>query len=311
MERSDDVFRFLSAILEKEGNFEKVKAGVIACQFSTLKAFKNADFTKPLMRGGDNTKIRINENGVRRIKSIQNNVLSKVTLNENWVRFTVRRRGSAMIDNLKSIKLENINMNPFLINMLRLKTPEEVVRFNVYQSVTRSIVTSMGTALEQMAASGQGTRLGRRGEWYDVIKKKGNSTYWIQVKSGPNNINKDQAKAFATNFENTERKNNNFARLGITYGKKDLETLSLGIVKNYMKDWKKQLLVGREFWEFVSDQKDYHSKVLCWIDSEISKIHNRSMDVEINNLIKRILIEFKRKYGNDEKAVKKYVKESL
>jgi len=91
---------------------------------------------------------------------------------------------------MRELALEDININPFLTRMLHLRTSEELLRFNVYQTVSRSIVTSMGTSLECMVADCGGRR-GRRGEWHDVVKEDWEDTYWIQVKSGPNNIDKD------------------------------------------------------------------------------------------------------------------------
>lgn len=310
MTRSDDAFRFLSTMIEKEGGFGKVRAAAIASQFSTLKSFKDADFTRPLSRA-DGTRIGLTKKNVLDLGRIQESVMPSATLNEHWVRLTVRRRGLAMIEHLQEIKLEKITMNPFLIKMLKLKTPEAVVKFNVYQSVTRSIVTSMGTALEQMVASSSGTRLGNRKEWYDVIKTKGKKSYWIQVKSGPNNINVDQVKSFNEKFNETEKKKDNHARIGITYGKRGMNTVSLGLVKKYMDDWERRLLVGRELWDFASDEKNYHTKVLRWIDDEMSEIHNKSMDGEINMVIRRILADFKKRYGKGSAAVQRYVDESL
>lgn len=210
--------------------------------------------------------------------------------------------------NVKNTKLERINMNPFLIRVLNLKTPDEVIRFNVYQAVTRSIVTSMGMSLEYMIGSSGTARMGERGEWYDVVKEAGDLTYWIQVKSGPNNVNRDQIERFNTKFDDTESKKGNFARLGITYGKRDLNTVSLGLVRKYMKDWEKRLLVGRELWDFVSDEKDYHLQVLNWIDITATDIlHQSSIEKEIQKVITDLTDQFEELYGKGEQGVQKYL----
>ncbi len=204
-----------------------------------------------------------------------------------------------------------INMNPFLIRALNLKTPKEVIRFNAYQTITRSIVTSMGTSLEYMVGN-SGARMGKKGEWYDVVKKIGESTYWIQVKSGPNNINKDQIEKFAEKFAKTEEEKNQYARLGIVYGKRDLDTVSIGLVKNYLKNWEEQLLVGSELWEFVSCEENYHVKVLKWIDDVATEIlQNKSIDGEISRSISKLTREFVKKYGHGGAGVQKYLAESL
>ncbi len=209
--------------------------------------------------------------------------------------------------NISKLKLDDINMNPFLIKAMHLQTPQEVLRFNVYQTVSRSIVTSMGTALEYMIADSGGRR-GRRGEWYDVVKKQDNQTYWIQVKSGPNNIDKDQVIAFNRRFSETAKSQKNHPRLGITYGRPNLKTVSLGLVKKYMDDWEERLLVGRELWDFMSGEKDYHKKVLSWIEKAVvADLKSESIDSMIQKAIKRLTGEFKSKYGNGKQGVQKYL----
>lgn len=303
--------RFLQVILEKEGY--KSKAGDLAAQFSTLKAFKNTDFVNTrIMRGGDKTEIKLTEKEIDRIERAKKHIHPQATVNENWIRFTVNRAIYKMLEKIKNTKLDDMNMNPFLTKMLRLKEPREMITFNIYQHITRSLVTSMGTALERMVASDSRTRLGRGDEWYDVIKEDDDATYWIQVKSGPNNIDKDQMKYFNDKFNKTEEKKNNFARLGITYGKRELNTISLGFAKKYLDNGDDRILVGRELWEFVSGKSDYHSDVLKWIDSEIEGIlHDKSIEIEIHELIERVINEFTKMYGKGENSVKKYIKESI
>lgn len=45
---------------------------------------------------------------------------------------------------LSTISIDTFNANPILCAALNLKTPEEFVRYNAYQAIGRSIVTSMG-----------------------------------------------------------------------------------------------------------------------------------------------------------------------
>ncbi len=306
-----EVFHFLTVLLKKEGNFGK-KAEILASQFSTLKAFKNTDFkTAKFIRSGDKTEITLRDNERKMAEKIKEHINPNSSLPENWIRFTMHRIIHKFLHNMNSLSLSEINMNPFLIRALNLQVPEEVIRFNVYQAVTRSIVTSMGMSLEYMIGN-SGARMGERGEWYDIVKEIGDSTYWIQVKSGPNNVNKDQIDRFNQKFDETEKKKNQFARLGITYGKRGLNTVSIGLVKKYMTDWEKRLLIGRELWDFVSEEKNYHVKVLKWVDDVASKIlKNHSIDDEISKCISRLATDFEKKYGSGKDGVQKYLTESL
>jgi hypothetical protein len=52
------------------------------------------------------------------------------------------------METLRSTTLNNLDINPFLMKVLNFKTPEDILEFNLYQTVTRSIVTSWGMAVE-------------------------------------------------------------------------------------------------------------------------------------------------------------------
>ena len=312
MGEHSDTIKFLKVILKKEGGLSESKAHELSVQFATLSAFYEADFENiKLVRGGDHTEIALNDKDRAAAQRVKKYIHPEATLKEHWIRFTAERLIRKMMDNIRAIDLEKINMNPFLIRALNLRTPQEIIRFNMYQTVTRSIVTTMGMSLEYMVGS-SGARMGERGEWYDVVKEMGDLTYWIQVKSGPNNVNKDQIETFNDRFDQTEAEDNNFARLGITYGKRDAKTVSMGLVKKYMKNWKERLLVGHELWDFVSEEENYHVKVLRWIDDTASRIlRTRSIAQEIDKAIEQITAEFEQKYGTGERGVEKYLNSAL
>ena len=236
MTQHGDTFRFLNVILKKEGGLGATKADELSGQFSTLDAFYEADFKNiRLIRSGDQTEIGLNDRDREGAERVKKYIHPGATVREHWIRFTADRLIRKMMANIRTMELEKLTMNPFLIRALNMKTPQEIIRFNMYQTVTRSIVTTMGMSLEYMVGS-SGARMGDKGEWYDVVKEMGDLTYWIQVKSGPNNVNKDQIDGFNDKFDETETEANNFARLGITYGKRDSKTVSMGLVKKYMKN---------------------------------------------------------------------------
>lgn len=310
--QSSDVFHFLSVVLEKAGGLKPARAGDLAGQFSTLESFAKTDFASAVLSRADGGQVRLNDRERKGAETAKSHVRPSSSLNENWIRFITHRTIDKMMKNVNSLRISDINMNPFLIRVLRLRHPDEAVRFNVYQTVTRSLVTTMGNTLQYMLGSSGGARLGKKGEWYDVIKEKGDDTYWIQVKAGPNNVNADQAKDFTRKFDETEKTSGNFARLGIAYGKRDLKTVSLEIVKNYVDKWDERLLVGAELWDFVSGEKDYHLSVLRWIDLTADQIlENSSIMREVENAVERLIGEFEAEYGKGEQAMQKYLNASL
>lgn len=310
-EEVEYVFEFLEHLIRKEAKIEKSKAAALASQFSTLNSFENTDIIKQKFARVDKTEIKLNKDQRKRIESLKKFVNSKVEMNENWIKYLANNFVETQLVNINSLKLETMNMNPFLIKALNLKTSDEVIRFNVYQTATRSIVTSMGFALESMVGH-SGARMGEKGEWYDVVKQVKDLTYWIQVKSGPNDVDKDQVKHFNSEFNKTDSKSSNIAKLGITYGKRTLNTISMNHIQKYLDKWQERLLVGKELWDFVSGENNYHKKVLKWIDEIASTVlHGHSIDEEIEKAMVKITKEFETQYGQGEDGVKKYLNETI
>ena len=299
---------FLETLLKKEARFTSKKAKTISEQFQSFEFFMNTDFSSVRLNSMESKKeIKMTKSNREKIQDVKKYIYPDATITENWIRFTTHFVTSKILRNISTLTLDHINVNPFLIRTLHLRTPEEILRFNVYQTISRSIVTSMGTSLEYMIADSGGRR-GKKGEWYDVIKKTDQKTYWIQVKSGPNNIDKDQIQMFSNKFDKTEETSGNHTRLGIVYGKRELSTISLEMVKKYMRNWNERLLVGKELWDFMSGERNYHKKVLSWIDQSVAnELKDKSIDDMIQEAIKRLVKEFKSEYGDGEKGIQKYI----
>lgn len=297
---------FLATVLQKNG-IGKERAARLAGKFQSLESFRDADFGTLELQSPEGRRITITERDLAKINKAKDLVHPEQSLVENWIKFTSHNTTLKIIENVRGLALDCINMNPFLIRMLHLRTPEELLRFNVYQTVSRSIVTSMGTSLEYMVADCGGRR-GRKREWYDVVKEDADGTYWIQVKSGPNNIDKDQMDKFNDKFNETAKEPGQHPRLGITYGKPGRKTVSLPMAAKYLDNWESRLLLGRELWDFMSGEENYHRKILSWIDEAVSEdLKNQSIDDEIQAAINRVAHEFKSRYGDGEEAVQKYI----
>ena len=300
------VQHFLDTVLRKNGISEK-KAALLAGRFQSLESFKDADFGSLELQYPGGRRVTITEKDLAKISKAKDRVHPEQSLVENWIKFTSYNTTWKIIENVRGLTLDCINMNPFLIRMLHLRTPEEMLRFNVYQTISRSIVTSMGTSLEYMVADCGGRR-GKKGEWYDVVKEDAEDTYWMQIKSGPSDANTDQMKAFNARFNDTAKDPGQHPRLGITYGKPGRKTVSLPMAEKYLDDWESRLLVGRELWDFMSGEKNYHRKILSWIDEAVSEdLRSQSIDSEIRAAISRVVREFKSRFGDGEEAVQKYI----
>jgi hypothetical protein len=97
---------------------------------------------------------------------------------------------------IRGLKIEDLNINPFLIRLLAkemgLNDAESIVRWLVSQRIERGTVTSFGLALQEAAkVFSEGTGV----EGADIMKTKHGCRYHIQVKSGPNTIPKDLYRA--------------------------------------------------------------------------------------------------------------------
>ena len=91
--------------------------------------------------------------------------------------------------------IRDSSINPFLAKSLGLNDFESLARYYVFQHVGRSVVTSFGSNMEQMIKV---LFTGERGVWWDVVRKTKKIHYYVSVKSGANDMDKDQAVHFAS-----------------------------------------------------------------------------------------------------------------
>ena len=65
-------------------------------------------------------------------------------------------------------------------------------------------------------------------------------------------------------------------------------------------------------WDFVSEEKNYHLKVLGWIDDTASQLlHNSSIAQEIDKAISQITADFEKAYGPGANGVRAYLNSAL
>ncbi len=224
----------------------------------------------------------------------------------NWVSLLAGRFTARQLETINSLSLESLTINPFLVRSLKLEEPDDIVRFNVYQAVTRSIVTSMGNAIEAIALRSGGERIEQGNSGFDLKKTLGDETFWIQIKSGTNTMNVDMVRYFREKASQKERQSErNVARLGLTYGKKEQVS---GQIRGNLPEFDERVIVGRELWEFVSGEDGYHERVLAAMENAAQKsLGSNSVIDAVEDSIVRITAEFQAKYGVGPDAVKRSI----
>jgi len=150
---------------------------------------------------------------------------------------------------IRKLKIEDLNINPFLIRILskeiNIEDAESIVRWLIIQRSMTGANTSFGFCLQEIAKLfSEGTGV----EGADIQKSKDNRHYHIQVKSGPSTMDKDAVRHMSQLLLSVQRRNRgSIALLGMCYGTREQV---MSTVKKYSDvDW----LIGREFWKFISD----------------------------------------------------------
>lgn len=158
--------------------------------------------------------------------------------------------------------IDESKINPFLAKALGFKDFESLARFYVYQTIGRSVVTSFGSRMEKILRV---ILDGEKYDWWDIMKKYDDSTLYISVKSGPNDMNKDQTMEFSRRAkELMENDPTADPIIGMTYGKKAWNVIpnELG---NQQLDPNKHMFVGKDLYHKVYKIENYHLEILASI----------------------------------------------
>lgn len=289
----------------------KTKLKVIAAAFSTLKGFKEASIASvnniKTVEGTNAIKV-LNTKEEEAIKAFQAEIDLEKTIVQNFIKILTKDFVNKQLSMLESISVDSFNANPILCKALNLRTPEEFVRYNAYQAIGRSIVTSMGFLVQNLLLysnefifDGKTYEEGGKTKWDLVIDKLGEVKSFLEIKSGFNDMDAAQVKHYADEIQQVEKEGNK-GYIGITYGKKDDATVTAGLLKMYLSDWKNKTLVGKELWDFISEDENYHIMLLEHIDSVANAVlHEVSIVQKIEEKIPVLLTEFNSKYkGLDE-----------
>ncbi|MEG3841655.1 PmeII family type II restriction endonuclease [Microcoleus sp. herbarium14] len=311
---SEQLHELLAFVLEKEVGLPARKSQSLAGHFAELEEFINLE--AETLRNGISSisgkrALRFTPDEIEGILAfISSGKLSlQLTIAENFLGSICRDftgRQLAMVENLT---LGKIHPNPFLIRALNLDTPEEVVRLNVYMTATRSIVTSMGFFIEKLLIScSESAENPPEESGWDAIKTTSDGEKcWIQVKSGPNDMDKDQIVYWAAKIEEKIQEGDR-AYIGIAYGKRTNKTVTLGLLKQILPNSEMITLIGRELWDFVSEDTRYTVNLFEVLRQSASQVLAESSIAEaIERCSDRIIDEFIGKYGEGSQGVFNYI----
>lgn len=121
---------------------------------------------------------------------------------------------------IRRLKIEDLNINPFLIRILAkemdLNDARSIIRWLVIQRSITGANTSFGFCLQDIAKLfSEGTGVAGA----DIQKNKGGRHHYIQVKSGPSTMDKDAVEHMSQILLSVQRRNRgSVALLGMCYG---------------------------------------------------------------------------------------------
>jgi hypothetical protein len=293
--------RRLKANSLSEKKIDVILSNIKNLSFSSFKDFNFEDEKKYEFTLTDSQKLRL--------KNTQDNIVLSNDLRETMVKFLARKFVRTQYELLDNLKLEELNINPFMVMLLGLRTPEEVVGYFARSNIFISIATSLGFYLEHFLIDGH-QNVEKLKEGFDARKTENDVTYEMEFKSGPNDVNKTAMRQYNTDFLEKEKQNIK-PILGMLYGSRD-KSMALTHAENELDKPDEWVKVGKEIWEFVSGEKNHHSKVMRWMDEAVDDLNfsNRILD-QVELTVSRLAVEFEKEFGKGEKGVQKYISKSM
>lgn len=273
------------------------KAGTIVENFDSLEEFlesDNIEFEKIITR---KNKRVLNDNQIKSIIEIKNKIPKNLGVREAWIFKLSKDFIHSQFAMVSSLNLDNIDINPLLIEALDLKEPKDIISFVIFQLVTRSVVTAWGSCVEKMVKySGCENNDSREkkltGKNFDLKKCLNSEEYYIQIKSGPNTMNVGMVYSLNETIDKIKVKGKK-AFLGMTYGKR--ERISAQIMGN-LNEPETQTKIGRELWDFIAEEEDYYKKVIKVISDATSGILKENFIEVINSKINDLVVQWEEKF---------------
>ncbi|WP_442945128.1 PmeII family type II restriction endonuclease [Nostoc sp.] len=302
----------LAYALKNEVDFTPKKARSLASYFADIKDFLEAkeENIKNLKSISGKNVLKFTDEEIKKLSIYKTSgyLSAELTVAENYLAVISRVFTQKQLDMVRSLSLKHLNPNPFLIRALNLDTPDEVVRLNVYMAATRSIVTCMGFFIEDLLLTSSDTIEKVKKSGWDLVKTTSDGEKcWLQIKSGPNNMDKDQVVYWAEKIQDKVKEGDK-AYIGFTYGKRTSRTVTIGLLKQILPDWQMQTLIGKELWDFLSEDPDYSSKLFEVLRKSAHQIlHQNSLSEEIDSCATKVTDEFIQEFGDGAQGVSNYI----
>lgn len=206
-------------------------------------------------------------------------------------------RARDIIDELSAERMiAESAINPFLAKSLGFRDFESLTRYYVYQRISRSLVTSFGKNMEKMVKI---VMDGDKINWWDVVKETNQANYYISVKSGPRDMNKDQTVVFsqeAKKVMKNDPKAHPFIAMG--YGKKAWSVITNTLDKEGLAP-ERHAYVGKELYALLSGEEKYYLRLLDFAASPDPEMTKDKTIVElIEEKVKEINNDFSNKYDS-------------
>jgi hypothetical protein len=185
-------------------------------------------------------------------------------LEENLLRILILNFLKRQRENLTDREtIADLNINPYLVGLLDFDSPEALVKFYTYQSIGRGLVTAMGDEFETWATVLGLEETDQTG--FDCEVRRDGTRHFVQVKSGPDVLNKDMLENLASNFERAAEAHPGCeCLLGLCYGN---QSEISGKIRRYLPgEGFENVRIGSDFWEFVTGDPDTHERLVRIID---------------------------------------------
>lgn len=289
----------IELICLKVNKIGKTLASYITENFDTLDEFLNADSKEFEQITDRKNRPKLKPEQITDILKEKKDIPKKLSVRETAFFVLAKHFLEGNVNNLQKLKLDSMDINPFLAKALGLKSSKEIISFNVYQAVTRSIVTSWGMMVENFlifAGSEKNKEkfTNKEGSNPDLKKKTKNGIEYFQIKSGPNTMNVSMVNSLNDVFEVLNNKNLK-GYLGMTYGKRK------GIspqIKSNLNDFENVTLIGKELWDHISEEKNYHKKVIKAMTTATNGMLEKSFIEMIDDKILEIEKEWRKKFSD-------------
>lgn len=198
--------------------------------------------------------------------------------------------------------ISEATINPFLVKALGMDL-NSLARFYVYQHIGRSLVTSFGmTVMESMVKSLKG---GERGEWWDISDLVNDDKhYYISIKSGPRDMDKDQLVEFARRVAILKRRRPNATPIiAMCYGKGPLGAIAPTLKKKGL-DPTQTTLTGKKLYETLTGHPYYYKYLMKVVgNAALTALANVKVVDKIEEKVTQMACSFERKYKTVDKLL--------